>query len=166
MEFEMVHIVHIPHAEYFEVVLSDAFNAWVKKTMKHDERKVTRFEEIDGVLHRSVRTERVLNEKAQKHFKVPRMVVEEHQQIRREQGLTNWEYVPNIGASRFSAKGTSQVRPHPQGVELTIRGEVTFRIPLIGKRIEKHTVAWVKDNFHKLTGALEGYYRKVHQAAK
>lgn len=164
MDFELTHTVRIPFDEYFDVVLSDALVGWVKEKLQQDAREVIQSEELDGVLRRTVRSERVLSAKAQKHFKVPRFVVEERQQIRRDQGSTTWEYVPNVGAKRFTAQGITQAEADPEGTRLTIRGAVSFRIPLIGKRIERHTVAWVKENFHKALGGLEEFYRTAYKA--
>jgi len=165
MEFDLSHTIRIPFDEYFDVVLSPAFVDWVKEKLQQDAREVIQEEERGGILYRTVRSERVLSAKAQKHFKVPRFVIEERQQIHRDEGRYSWEYVPNVGANRFASKGTTQAEAHPEGTRLVIRGEVTFRIPLIGKRIERHTVAWVTENFHKLLGGLEEFYRTAYKPA-
>jgi hypothetical protein len=164
MDFQLVHQVDIPRAAYFDVVLSPDFVAWVKQKMQQDEREVVRQEEVGGVLYRTVRSERVLSPKAQKHFKVPRFVMEEHLEIERERGFYRWRYVPNVGANRFTSHGTGEVEPHGDGVRLTIRGTVGFRIPLIGKRIERHTVGWLENNFHQVLAGLEDFYRSGYRA--
>lgn len=163
MDFELVHTLRIPADEYFDVVLSDDFLSWVKEKMQQDDRKVIRFEQKQGVIYRTIRSEKSLGAKAQRHFKVPNFVMEEHQEIRRDDGRYTWEYVPNIGNRRFEAKGTGQVEPCEQGTRLTIKGDVRFKIPLIGKRIEKHTVAWVKENFHKMLEGLEEFYSRDYK---
>lgn len=166
MDFELVHTLRIPKDEYFDVVLSDDFVRWVKEKMKQDERKVLRFEEKEGVIFRTIRSEKNLGAKAQRHFKVPNFVMDEILEIRKADGRYTWEYVPNIGNNRFSAKGTGAIEPCEQGTRLTIKGEVNFRIPLIGKRIEKHTVAWVQENFHKMLEGLEEFYSMEYKKAQ
>lgn len=163
MEFDLVHVVRIPVEHYFDVVLSEDFTEWVKRKLQQDERRVIRLEEIDGLVHRTVRSGKDLGPKAQKRFKVPRFVVEEHLVIDRGRGHYTWKYVPNVGAQRVVAEGTGQVESHPDGVQLTIQGEVTFRIPLIGGRIARHMVTWVQENFAKMLDALEGYYRTEYK---
>ncbi len=162
MDFELTHAVRIPFDEYFDVVLSDRFVAWVKEKLQQDEREIVQYEERDGVIHRTVRSERILSAKAQKYFKVPRLIVDERQRIDRDRGEVAWEYVPNVGAKRFTSKGTTAAEAHQDGTLLTVRGEVSFRIPLVGKRIERHSVAWMEDNFHKMLGGLEEFYRTVY----
>ncbi len=166
MNFELVHTLRIPADEYFDVVLSDEFVRWVKDTMKQDERKVVRFEEKNGTIYRTIRSEKTLGAKAQRHFKVPKFVMEEKQEIRRDDGSYTWEYIPNIGNNRFEARGTGVIDACEQGTRLTIEGEVKFRIPLIGKRIEKHTVAWVEQNFHKMLEGLEEFYERGYKGKK
>jgi len=166
MHFDVDHVIRIPFDSYFDFVLSERFNDWVKKTLQQDERKIVRSEEIDGVLYRTVRSERILSTKAQKYFKVPRLIIEDRQEIRRAEGLFAWEYVPNVGASRFSAKGTGRIEPFGEHVKRTISGDVTFKIPLIGKRIERRVVEWVRENISKIGDALERYYHKHHVSDK
>jgi hypothetical protein len=81
----------------------------------------------------------------------------------RARGHYTWKYVPNVGAQRVVAAGTGQVETHPDGVQLTIRGEVIFKIPLIGGHIARHMVTWVQENFAKMLDALEGYYRTEYK---
>lgn len=165
MDFELTHAVRVPFAEYFDVVLADSFVAWVKEKLQQDEREVVQFDQRDGVIHRTVRSERILSAKAQKYFKVPRLIVEERQRIERDRGEYSWEFIPNVGAKRFTSKGTTRATAHQDGTLLAVRGEVSFRIPLIGRRIERHSVAWMEDNFHKMLGGLEEFYRTVYKPA-
>lgn len=164
MRFDVEHTIRIPFDAYFDIVLSDAFNDWVKKKLKQDAREVVRHEERDGVVSRIVRSERTLSEKARKYLKVPTLIIEERQEIRLAEHRYSWEYVPNVGQSRFSAKGTGRIEPAGDYLKRSIEGEVTFKLPLVGKRIERRMVDGIRRNITRVGDALEDYYRN-HYAA-
>ena len=163
MHFAVEHTIRIPYEAYFDIILSDDFNAWVKKRLKQDQREVVRNDEQDGVLYRTVRSERKLSEKAQKFLKVPVLVIEERQEIRREQGTYTWTFVPNAGQKRFSVQGEGRIEPAGDYLKRHVSGDVQVKIPLIGKRIEKRMVEGVRNNITKIGDALEDYYRKQNK---
>ena len=165
MHFSVEHTIRIPFEAYFEIVLSDEFNSWVKKRLKQDAREVVRNEEKDGVLYRTVRSERNLSEKAQKFLKVPVLVIEERQEIHRAQGTYTWSFVPNAGKKRFSVQGEGRIEPAGEYLKRHVSGDVQVKIPIIGKRIEKRMVEGVRNNITKIGDALEDYYRKQQQDA-
>ena len=160
MHFDVEHTIRIPFDSYFDIVLSDDFNAWVKKRLKQDVREVVRNEERDGVIYRTVRSERILSARAQKFLKVPVLIIEEQQEIRRAAGSYTWAYVPNAGKKRFASSGTGRIEPAGDYLKRHVSGEVTVRIPLIGKRIEKRMVEGIRNNITRVGDALEDYYRK------
>lgn len=168
MHFEVDHVIRVPFAKYFDLVLSPDFNDWLKKRLNLLERKILRSEEIDGKLHRVVRAESQLVEAAQKFLKVERLVIEERLVVDRAAHSFTWEYVPNVAVNRFSATGRGSVEPIGASGDQTkriIEGEVTMKLMLIGGRIERRLVEWIKENMGKAGDLLEEYYRSLQPSA-
>jgi hypothetical protein len=168
MHFEVDHVIRVPFAKYFDLVLSPDFNDWLKKRLNLIERKILRSEEIDGKLHRVVRAESQLVEAAQKFLKVERLVIEERLVVDRAAHSFTWEYVPNVAVNRFSATGRGRVEPIGANGDQTkriIEGEVTMKLLLIGGRIERRLVEWIKENMGKAGDLLEEYHRSLQPSS-
>lgn len=168
MHFEVDHVIRVPFEQYFDLVLSPAFNDWLKKRLNLLERAILRSEEIDGKVHRVVRAESQLVEAAQKFLKVERLIIEERLVVDRAARSFTWEYVPNVAVNRFSATGHGRVEPYgPNGehVRRIIEGEVTMKLLLIGGRIERRLVDWIRENMGKAGDLLEEYHRSLQPSS-
>ncbi|NMB74830.1 MAG: DUF2505 family protein [Myxococcales bacterium] len=168
MHFEVEHVIRVPFEKYFDLVLSVDYNDWIKKRLNLLERTILRSEEIDGKLHRVVRAESQLVEAAQKFLKVERLIIEERMVIDRATHSFTWEYVPNVAVNRFSATGRGRIEPggaNGEHVRRIIEGEVTMKLLLIGGRIERRLVDWIKENMGKAGDLLEEYHRSLQTSS-
>jgi len=159
MHFEVEHVIRIPFDKYFETVLSEKFNLWVKNRLKVAERAIVRHEEVAGKIHRTLRVETDLSERARKWLKVNRLIIDENMVIDKATNSYTWEYIPNVGVKRFTASGTGRIAPSGEHVKRTIAGDITVRFAIIGSRIEKRLVEWAKNNMGKAGEMLEEYHR-------
>jgi hypothetical protein len=48
-----------------------------------------------------------------------------------------WQVFPTVATDKVTSKGLMTMREIANGVERTVSGDVTVRVPIIGKRIEK-----------------------------
>ncbi len=159
MHFQVEHTIRIPFARYYDVVLSADFLAWAGKQMKAAERLVIRSDEVGGLLHRTVRTAWQLSERAQRFLKAPRFELEERLVLDRARHSYTWEYVPNVWASRFSARGSGRIEPAGEHVKRLVEGEVKVRVLFIGGRFERRTSERLQAFVTRQGDAVEEYYR-------
>jgi hypothetical protein len=164
MHFEVEHVIRVPFARYYELVLSDAFMTWSREQLKAAERSVVRHEELGGKLHRDVRTVWDLSEKAQRWLKTPRFVLEERLVLDRARNEYTWEYAPSVGASRFSAHGRGRLEPAGEHCKRFVEGEVTVRVFLLGGRFERRAVERLRAFVTRQGDAIEEFYRARAQA--
>ena len=66
-----------------------------------------------------------------------KLVYEQENRLNTETHSMEWQVFPTVATDKVTAKGVMNMREHPNGVERTVTGDVTVRVPLIGKRIEK-----------------------------
>lgn len=57
-----------------------------------------------------------------------------------DRGVIDWEVIPPVMRDRFTGKGTYVVTPTDDGCERLLEGEISVRVPMFGKRIEKMVV--------------------------
>jgi len=60
-----------------------------------------------------------------------------------------WNVVPTVMADRVTAKGHTTVTPSGSGCDRHVQGEITVRLPLVGKRIEKKLMEEIGSSYER-----------------
>jgi len=72
-----------------------------------------------------------------------------------------WEIEPLVGKGKFEGKGTWQLFEEADGTSRVIEGEVSVKIPLIGKVAEAFIVNELKRNFEVEPEIQLAFYKKM-----
>jgi hypothetical protein len=161
MEFSVETEIGIAYERYFETVLSDTFAEWLKQHLKDARFEIARNDQVGAQWHRTVIWTHELPDKLRKILKVPDLILEDRQVISPDEGTLEWTYIPNVGAKRFSARGTGRIRRIDAGVSREISGEVSLKIPLVGKRIASQVITFVRKGEVDAKRAIESYLHEI-----
>ena len=96
MLFEVEHIIHIPYKDFFKVILSPEYKAWLESKLARVDRTVVKHEHTDETFRRTVIWKADLPMRAQSFLRVPHLMVEDRQTLSLSDGSFEWEYVPNV----------------------------------------------------------------------
>lgn len=74
---------------------------------------------------------------------------EQSNALDRKKGELVWKVKPAVLADRIDAQGVTRVRPGGPGCVRTIEGEITIRIPLVGKKMEGKLSENIKSSYEE-----------------
>ena len=66
-----------------------------------------------------------------------KLIYEQENRLNTETHVMEWQVFPTVATDKVTSKGLMTMREIANGVERTVSGDVTVRVPIIGKRIEK-----------------------------
>ncbi len=77
------------------------------------------------------------------------IVYEQESRRDKASGVLHWTITPMVLADKFSGAGTTIVRATAGGCERVIEGELTVKVPLLGKKMEGKLVENVQESYAK-----------------
>ena len=78
-----------------------------------------------------------------------KLVYEQENRLNTETNVMEWQVFPSVVKDKVTAKGTMTMRRVANGVERVVDGEVTVRVPLVGKKIEKAILGSVTSSYEQ-----------------
>ena len=78
-----------------------------------------------------------------------KLIYEQENRLNTETNVMQWQVFPAVVKDKVSAKGTMAMTTVSNGVQRIVDGEVTVRVPLVGKKIEKAIMASVISSYEQ-----------------
>ena len=86
---------------------------------------------------------------------------QESSRFSRPEHCIYWEMEPFMGKTKFQSSGTWELSEYDEGTRRIINGEVSIKVPFVGKAIEAFMVSEIKKSYEvEPTIQLEFYQRK------
>ena len=142
MEMRVLQRFPCPPRRYWDATRGEAFEARIRDAAEVDVEPVAREVRGEGRLWERYRVihRQPMTLVAQKAFGGTHLSYEQEVESDDESMTTKWKVTPSFLADRVRCSGTSEVRPHPEGCERLISGEVRVDLPLVGTVIERQIV--------------------------
>jgi hypothetical protein len=74
-------------------------------------------------------------------------VFEQVGKLNRKANVLRWEVIPSVLKDRISASGTTRITPRDSGCTRTIEGEISIRLPIVGKAMEEKLAGNVQESY-------------------
>ncbi len=75
-----------------------------------------------------------------------------------------WEIEPLVAKGKFEGKGTWKLQGDKKGTHRVIDGEITFKLPFIGKIVETFIVSELKRNYEVEPGIQRAFLQKMKKS--
>jgi len=107
---------------------------------------------VRGVRRLQYTTRKPLPGPMKKALGAERLTYEQINRLDRSASRIDWEIRPGVMPDKIQARGHYTAVAHGRGCRVTVHGDVSVRIPLIGKRIEKAVVDVFERAYEKSVG--------------
>ena len=78
-----------------------------------------------------------------------KLIYEQENRMNTDTNTLDWQVFPAVAKDKVTAKGTMIMREVPGGVERNVEGDISVRVPMIGKRIEKLILGSVATSYER-----------------
>ena len=76
-----------------------------------------------------------------------KLIYEQENRLDRSTNTLHWQVFPAVVQDKVSAKGKMVMRAIPSGVERVVDGDITVKIPIVGRKIEKLILGSVAQSY-------------------
>lgn len=154
MKLEIRHTFPCTPEAYWEMYWDPAFDALLMKDATVD-REIVSESIVGDIMTRRMRftPHQELPGAVAKIIGTSKLIYEQENVLDKSKGRMTWRVIPGPKLGKLNAAGIFELRPHPQGCEQVITGDITVGIPFIGGRIETAVVEQVKQGYVKMAEA-------------
>ena len=101
------------------------------------------------VIRRRITAQRTLPAPMAKLVGAEQITYEQHTARQDGSDTMRWSISPMVMADRVSAQGTTVIRPHAQGCERVISGQVSIAVPVMGAKMEARLVEDIRAGYEE-----------------
>lgn len=158
MRLHISHVFPCTPDEFMDILQEPGFDEMIAKTTGVGRTALSE-ERLDGCLHKRAHCvpERTLPTVVQKLIGADRLRYEQVTILDPAAKRLTWRILPDKIGSRVTVQGHMDFRPHPQGCERVVFGNVEVNVSLIGGQIEKGIIADVERTYQRTYEAVRAY---------
>lgn len=150
MRFSMSHHFDCTPQELWDIFESREFDDRLEEETGV-RREVLDERSVDGIIHKKLKciSLKELPAVMKKALGTDHLEFEQTNELDREASVLKWDVVTPFLTDRVDAGGKTRVEPSGEGCTRTIEGEITIRLPLVGKKMEKKLSENLRDSYEK-----------------